>query len=135
MAELIGPYGEGTLSFISPNCVHLLVPKPSSQAAVTQPAAPCPSSTPSQEPWAHIHSSFLSSVTLCRIHSRERQTERGGKGAGIVIDGGLKSWSGFLEHETLSSCWERKGRECQGHLPCSGNPLGPFHIPNLIYSL
>ena len=78
VTELTGPYGEGTLSLVSPNCVHSPTQRPSTQAGVSQPAAPCPSSALSQEPWTHRHSSFPS-CTLYRSHSRETWGLGGGQ--------------------------------------------------------
>lgn len=103
MTELTGPYGEGTLSLVSPNCVHSPTQRPSTQAGVSQPAAPCPSSALSQEPWTHRHSSFPS-CTLYRSRSRETWGLGGGGWTWTHPREGLRLWNGFWEHETLSSC-------------------------------
>lgn len=111
MAELTGSDGEGALGLISANCILWPTPRPSSQAA-----APCPSSTPSQEPWTRIHRSFLSSFTSHSAHSRKREREH----AGTVTEGVERLWDVILEHETLNFCREGKGPACQGHPLCAG---------------
>lgn len=101
MAKFTGPYGEGSLGFISTNCIHLPKPRPSSQAAVTEPAAPCPCSTRIQEIWTHKHSGFMSSFTSCRVHSRgrgkrkrrgERRSWNGPWGWSEVVECNFGTW-------------------------------------------
>lgn len=124
VTELTGPYGEGTLSLVSPNCVHSPTQRPSTQAGVSQPAAPCPSSALSQEPWTHRHSSFPS-CTLYRSHSRETR----GLGVGMDLDSsprGTEVVEWVLGTRDTEFLRERGATGCQGRLLCSGNPPDPF---------
>lgn len=56
MAKFTGSYGEGSLGLISTNYIHLPMPRPSSQAAVTEPAAlhSNPRDLDTQTQWFHV---------------------------------------------------------------------------------
>ena len=83
MAEPVGPYGEGTLSLVSPDCVHSPTQRPSPQAAVPQPAAHVPAPVPASSP-RHTDTVASRPPSPCAGAIAERHRERGGRGPGIL---------------------------------------------------
>lgn len=83
MTQLIGLYGEGTLSLVSPDCVHSPTQRPSPQAAVPQPAAHAPAPFPDSSP-GHTDTVASRPPSPRAGAIAERHRERGGRGPGLL---------------------------------------------------